>query len=199
MSLLDVVRIATPCTERWSEMVGDDRRRHCGRCDKTVVDLTALTRAEAEALLAERVKAGAGRLDLCARYFERRDGSIVMADCLVRRRRRVATALGVAAALVGTAAVTYRQLEPVEAVELEHVDLEDVVEVDLGGRDTVRMSEAYEDPEAQAQAEVDWRFAQVDGEWIGGVLISDDVAFEGGLFDDVYSALAAGGLSDSEE
>ncbi len=91
LPVLANIRIASPCTAAWSKMAGDDRVRHCGDCDKDVFNLSALTRDEAEALIAEQ--AGA----LCARYFQRNDGTILLADCEVgatrqRRRRRIVAA-----------------------------------------------------------------------------------------------------------
>lgn len=128
MSLLDLIRIAEPCTEAWSSMTGDQRARHCGKCDKTVFDLSVLTRAEAEALLAAK---GA---NMCGRYFERTDGTIVMADCLVkRRRRRVATvAVVAAAALVGGAIMHEGE---VEALSIDDVALPDDTEATLPIKD----------------------------------------------------------------
>jgi hypothetical protein len=66
--MLAKLRIASPCQEPWSGMAGDDRVRHCGRCDRQVVNLSAMTRGEAEASLA------AGP---CVRFLRRADGSIV--------------------------------------------------------------------------------------------------------------------------
>ncbi len=33
---LEAIRIASPCDVPWSGMQGDDRQRHCGRCDHAV-------------------------------------------------------------------------------------------------------------------------------------------------------------------
>jgi hypothetical protein len=51
----------SPCHERWSELTPNADGRYCGKCDKTVVDLTRLTRRQAEKLV---VAAGGG---LCGR------------------------------------------------------------------------------------------------------------------------------------
>jgi hypothetical protein len=66
---------ATPCTARWETMAGDDRVRYCKACRKDVYNLGALTRAEAEAVI---VRTGG---QLCARYFVRHDGTILLRDC----------------------------------------------------------------------------------------------------------------------
>ncbi|MBV9945792.1 MAG: hypothetical protein JOZ69_02985 [Myxococcales bacterium] len=91
LPLLDDVRIAAPCKADWDEMTGDDRVRHCAQCEKDVYDLSAMTRADAEAFLLER-EGGA----VCLRLYRRRDGTVLTADCPVgvrtRRRRRAALA-----------------------------------------------------------------------------------------------------------
>jgi hypothetical protein len=45
-------RISNPCHEDWSKMTPDDRGRHCAACAKTVVDVTAMPYAAAQAYLA---------------------------------------------------------------------------------------------------------------------------------------------------
>ncbi len=98
LPVLDNIRVASPCSESWAAMSGDDRVRACGKCRQHVFNLSAMTRDEAETLIAER----AGRL--CVRYYQRADGTILLADCTVGRRgrrlRRIAAA-GVAAGLAG--------------------------------------------------------------------------------------------------
>lgn len=122
MSLLDVIRIAEPCTEAWSSMTGDERARDCRKCDKTVFDLSVLTRAEAEALLAAK---GA---NMCGRYVQRPDGAIVLADCLVTRKPRLATVAVVAAALVGGALLSRGDTE---AVAIDDIALPDDTQATL--------------------------------------------------------------------
>ncbi|MBX3273765.1 MAG: hypothetical protein KF729_26105 [Sandaracinaceae bacterium] len=41
--------ITDPCEEPWDSMEPRDGGRYCGRCDKVVVDLSVLSRAQAEA------------------------------------------------------------------------------------------------------------------------------------------------------
>jgi len=98
LPILDNVRVASPCSEQWANMVGDDRVRVCAKCTTKVYNLSAMTREEAEALIVAR----AG--NLCARYYQRADGTILTSDCLVgvrakRRRRWVAAAIGASASL----------------------------------------------------------------------------------------------------
>ena len=96
-SMLERVRIATPCRERWDDMVGDDVVRHCARCRKDVYDLASMTTSEAEALLARDGETP------CVRLRRRRDGRLVTSDCpppswSERTGARLATA-GAAAAV----------------------------------------------------------------------------------------------------
>lgn len=96
--VLDQIRVATPCTADWNQMTGDDRTRHCGECRKNVYNLSGMTREEAEALIRER------NGDLCVRYYQRADGTILLADCTVgveRLRRRGKVAARAAALVAG--------------------------------------------------------------------------------------------------
>jgi hypothetical protein len=68
---LDAIRIPTACPKRWDELEGGGSRRWCEACRFHVMDLSALTRSEAEAFLAE----SAGRT--CVSYLRRGDGSVV--------------------------------------------------------------------------------------------------------------------------
>ncbi len=101
LPLLDNLQVASPCSESWSDMVGDDTARFCLKCDKNVYDLSSMTRAEAEGLIV--AKEG----ELCVRFYRRADGTMLTADCPVgvtrKRRRRIAafTMLGAGLASVG--------------------------------------------------------------------------------------------------
>ncbi len=46
------LRIKTPCPKRWSELIGDDRRRFCSECSLHVHNATQLTREETRELIA---------------------------------------------------------------------------------------------------------------------------------------------------
>ena len=70
LPVLDNIRVASPCSAEWNGMTGDDRVRHCGACDKSVFNLSGMTREEAETLII--AKQG----KLCVRYFQRKDGTI---------------------------------------------------------------------------------------------------------------------------
>jgi len=119
LPVLDNIRIASPCSADWSKMAGDERSRHCGDCKKNVYNLSDLSREEAEALIVEKE----GRL--CVRYFQRKDGTILLKDCTIgvsRRRRRRLVAAGAAALLVGGGVLAWRSLrasEPTHPAEIE--------------------------------------------------------------------------------
>ena len=91
---LDHVRVASPCEVDWDQMIGSERVRFCGQCSLNVYNLSAMTRADAESLIASTE----GRL--CVRFYRRRDGSIITDDCPVglrairRRVSYIARAVG---------------------------------------------------------------------------------------------------------
>ncbi len=70
---LSSLRIAEPCHADWGAMAGDARARHCEECRLQVIDLSELTRAEAEDLLARGGPGGR----LCVRYTQDAAGAVV--------------------------------------------------------------------------------------------------------------------------
>src|SRR6185436_18341406 len=81
-SILDQVRIASPCNARWEDMNGDDRTRFCQHCQKHVFNLSAMSRTEAEQLVREKE----GKL--CGRFYQRHDGRMLTGNCPVGQGRR---------------------------------------------------------------------------------------------------------------
>ena len=73
---LGILKIATPCSEKWSKMTGDDRVRFCGKCQLKVYDFTQMDTEDVRSLL----RAHEGRR-VCARFFKRRDGRVMTRDC----------------------------------------------------------------------------------------------------------------------
>jgi hypothetical protein len=101
LPMLEDVRVATPCGVSWDTMTGDDRVRFCGQCKKNVYNLSAMGRAEAEALVAEREG------PMCVRLSRRADGTVLSGDCPVgvrRRRVRIAAFSAVGGSLVALGA-----------------------------------------------------------------------------------------------
>lgn len=102
---LDTLRIASPCHEKWDDMIGDERTRFCARCQKNVHNISEMTRDETETFL--EANAGAA----CVRMYQRADGTILTADCPVGvRKKRVrrlflATVGGGLAAAAGALAI----------------------------------------------------------------------------------------------
>jgi hypothetical protein len=95
--VLENLRVASPCSEAWAQMDGDDRVRACAKCQQNVYNLSGMTRAEVETLVRDR---NGGRL--CVRYFQRFDGTILLADCELGRkskRNRRFVAAGIAASV----------------------------------------------------------------------------------------------------
>ena len=95
--LLANIRVASPCPARWADMPGDDRARFCAQCEKHVYNLSKLSADEATELILE--KEG----DLCARFYQRADGTVLTADCPVGANRvlkRMRWLVGAAVSLV---------------------------------------------------------------------------------------------------
>jgi hypothetical protein len=101
VSLLDDVRVASPCNASWDAMTGDERVRFCGDCKKNVYNLSAMARDEAERLLAEREGS------ICIRLYRRADDTVITADCPVglrkKRVRRAAISVAGAGVLAASA------------------------------------------------------------------------------------------------
>ena len=83
VDVLDSITIPTHCPVSWDEMQGDDRTRHCTKCNESVHDVSELTTAEAVALLS-----GPGKRP-CLRIYRRQDGRVMTADCPANRRERL--------------------------------------------------------------------------------------------------------------
>ena len=79
-SPLNNVTVAAPCPADWDGMIGSERVRFCGQCELNVYNLSAMSRREAESLIARTE----GRL--CVRFYRRKDGSIITQDCPVGLR-----------------------------------------------------------------------------------------------------------------
>jgi hypothetical protein len=128
---LDQIRVAAPCTMEWSAMTGGDRVRHCAACQKNVFNLSGMKRAEALDLL----RATEGKV--CARFYRRKDGTILTADCpvgvalLARKARRAVLgatisalgAVGAVLAFLATTTSTERVIAVRDAVTIKVTQL----------------------------------------------------------------------------
>ena len=108
LPLLNNLRIASPCSESWDGMVGDERMRFCGGCLKNVYNLSAMTEGEAQELIAD--KEG----DVCVRLYRRKDGTVINADCEVGVRRKRVTKIAAAALAFGGAGLALAAMQPAE-------------------------------------------------------------------------------------
>ncbi len=106
LPLLDQVRVASPCKADWNEMLGDERVRFCLSCEKDVYNLSSMAKDDAETLLRERLGD-----DLCIRFYQRADGTILTQDCPVgvkkKRTKKLALAVAGAGAMAAAAATMF--------------------------------------------------------------------------------------------
>src|SRR5688500_10140539 len=89
--------IGSPCTQPWSAMQGDEKRRHCRECNRLVHDLVQLTPRE----IAGLVEASRGRL--CGRITRDGAGRLVTGELVPPEASPAGSfrASPVAAAVVG--------------------------------------------------------------------------------------------------
>ena len=73
---LERIEIALPCNADWDEMTGSEQIRYCTECDKYVYNLSAMTRREAEELVATR------RSQMCTRMIRDLNGRAITLDSL---------------------------------------------------------------------------------------------------------------------
>jgi hypothetical protein len=99
---LNNIKIASPCSADWNQMIGNERKRFCGSCKLNVYNLSDMSKIEAESFL----MASEGRV--CVKFFKRVDGTILTKDCPVgwakvkQKVSRTATAaFGLIAGLFG--------------------------------------------------------------------------------------------------
>jgi hypothetical protein len=83
LTILNNLRIASPCPASWEAMRGDDRVRFCDACEKHVYNISGLTVDAAVALVRE------SEGPVCVRLYRRKDGTILTADCPVGLRAAV--------------------------------------------------------------------------------------------------------------
>jgi len=126
LPILDSIRVATPCHASWEAMTGDERARLCGACNRHVYNISGLTREEAEELIID--KEG----ELCVRYFQRADGTILLADCEVGKRQKRKLRLlaaGAATLASGVGFIGYERTRP-EKIERVQDTAVEVIKLD---------------------------------------------------------------------
>jgi hypothetical protein len=82
------IQIRTPCPKLWDDLQGDERKRFCSECSLHVHNSAALTRREAEALVA----GAEGRV--CMRIECDPSGALVFRDTSMARLGRWALTAG---------------------------------------------------------------------------------------------------------
>ena len=125
--------IASPCDERWEAMTGDDRVRHCARCSKNVVDLSAHSIDEARAFRASATPP-------CLRLTQRADGAVRVREGWWLRTRGAALATALAAC-----SPSERPIQPPDLAELEVVEPAEPVEPVEEAHDKPPIAEATQD------------------------------------------------------
>lgn len=112
------IDIPAPCSEAWESMVGNERTRHCARCDKQIHNLSVLSEAEIAEL--------ASRADVCVSLEVKRDGTLVTADPAPGERRAGAGRVVLTAALTALAACNSnhavgqaQRLDPVASTSIQ--------------------------------------------------------------------------------
>jgi hypothetical protein len=115
-SLLENLKLATPCPAKWEDMVGSNRERHCKDCKKSVFNISGMTKVEAEAFLASTPFAATQSEKPCVTFLQRADGTILTSDCLGGTKRRqlkvlkaVAAGVVLTCAAVGTLVHQYQE------------------------------------------------------------------------------------------
>lgn len=130
LPVLQNLRVAAPCNASWDAMTGDDRSRHCTDCNQQVFNLSALTTEQAESLIREK------HGELCVRYYKRKDGTVLTADCGVgvakRNRSNNILASTIAVTLFGSGAAASTRTFAAEPEEVHEVvgNFPDVSECD---------------------------------------------------------------------
>jgi hypothetical protein len=101
---LDSIRVASPCSEDWDKMRGNEQVRFCEHCALEVNNLSEMTRKQARQL----VRQSEGRI--CVRYVKNpQTNAPVFADKLYQISRRAGIAAGVLGASLSLSTLTYAQ------------------------------------------------------------------------------------------
>ena len=105
---IENIRVASPCSQSWDEMSGNDRVRFCSHCSKHVNDISAMGRKEAERLV--RLSKG----NICVRYVTdpATGGPVVMPPKPVKIGRAPAIAAGVLGTTLSVSSLAYSQGSP---------------------------------------------------------------------------------------
>ena len=107
--------INDPCHEDWNDMTPQERGRHCAKCDKEVVDFTALDPDEGLAILAEAAaQSDSCKTGICGRVNADQNGRLQLGASLKRRLLSDAMAGMLAMSVLGGCYQTPSAHDPVE-------------------------------------------------------------------------------------
>jgi hypothetical protein len=126
LPLVDRLRVRAPCEVGWENMEDRGTHRHCTKCESTVHDVAAMTRAEVETLLEARERGERVCLHL---HVRRSDGAVLVADGFVERRsagprapsRMVAAAMATATAMSACSTATSPPRDPQNEIAIAPV------------------------------------------------------------------------------
>lgn len=107
LKVIEEIAVPQPCSQTWESMQGDDRSRFCEQCAHSVMNLSALTKESAAALLEKR-----GTARMCVRYNTDRTGQILFKPTISR-----STKFWQASAMVIAAVMTLVGLAPAISAE----------------------------------------------------------------------------------
>jgi hypothetical protein len=121
------ITIPTPCFAAWDAMTHESslsKSRFCALCQKDVHDLSAMTRRQAETILAQSEASAAS---LCVRYRADHQGHIQFQTLRVTPTAPTPQQQGVRHLLATAALITSTLLAPFTATATEASDIEDVI------------------------------------------------------------------------
>jgi hypothetical protein len=109
------LRVASPCSVGWQNMAGGESKRFCNLCSLNVYNVSEMSMAYVQDLIAK----SEGRI--CMRLYKRADGTVITKDCPVGLRayqKRVARFAGAAlSAVLGIFSVSYGQKDEVHKAD----------------------------------------------------------------------------------
>ena len=94
------VRVASPCHADWNAMSGDARVRHCAECNLDVFNFSEMSEREIDRLVEQRKRERKGRL--CARFYQRPDGTMLTKNCPTAFRASILRATKLTSAALAT-------------------------------------------------------------------------------------------------
>lgn len=105
--LFDSIDVPAPCPQSWDAMIGDEKARFCGSCEKDIHNLSELTRYEVKKLLFQSEES------VCVRMEKDADGRIKTLKKQIHQiTRQMPMAAGILSASLTLSAVTQGQKIP---------------------------------------------------------------------------------------